>query len=123
MFKIVGEDYLTEGTEEYTTYQEAVKWLSEQADSDHYTWLIDNNSMELVRMSDEDYEIHTKSKLEFESRKLEKYLAETDYVITKINEATVLDEDVDTLKTKYADILANRKAARARINEIEELLK
>lgn len=123
MFKIVGENYLIEGTEEYTTYQEAIKWLNEQADSDHYTWLIDNDSMELVRMSDEDYEIHTKSKLEFESRKLEKYLAETDYVVTKINEATVLDEDVDTLKTKYADILANRKAARARINEIEELLK
>ena len=70
-------------------------------------------------MPDEDYKLHAKSKLEIEKRKLAKYLAETDYVVTKINEAIALDEDVDTLKAKYSETLAERKSARARINEIE----
>jgi hypothetical protein len=45
------------------------------------------------------------------------YLASTDYVVTKISEASVLgtSEDVHDLITKYADILEKRKTARSLI--------
>lgn len=42
----------------------------------------------------------------------QKYLAETDWVVVKINEATLVGEDVVTLKAKYIDILAKRAEAR-----------
>lgn len=51
---------------------------------------------------------------------LKQYLSDTDYVITKLNEAKIEDEELfNSLKTKYSDILAKRKEARARINELE----
>lgn len=51
---------------------------------------------------------------------LKKYLSDTDYVITKLNEAKIEDEDLfNSLKTEYADILTKRKEARVRINELE----
>lgn len=57
---------------------------------------------------------------EWEIKKLKRYLSDTDYVITKLNEAKIEDEDLfNSLKTKYADILTKRKEARAKINELE----
>ena len=57
---------------------------------------------------------------EWEIKKLKRYLTDTDYVITKLNEAKIEDEELfNSLKVKYADILAKRKEARARINELE----
>ena len=57
---------------------------------------------------------------EWEIKKLKRYLSDTDYVITKLNEAKIEDENLfNSLKTKYADILAKHKEARARINELE----
>ena len=57
---------------------------------------------------------------EWEIKKLKRYLSDTDYVITKLNEAKIEDEDLfNSLKTKYSDILAKRKEARARINKLE----
>ena len=57
---------------------------------------------------------------EWEIKKLKRYLSDTDYVITKLNEAKIEDEELfNSLKTEYADILAKRKEARARINELE----
>ena len=51
---------------------------------------------------------------------LKTYLSETDYVITKLNEAKIEDEELfNSLKTEYSYILAKRKEARARINELE----
>lgn len=51
---------------------------------------------------------------------LKTYLSETDYVITKLNEAKIEDEELfNSLKTEYSDILAKRKEARTRINELE----
>ena len=51
---------------------------------------------------------------------LKQYLTETDYVITKLNEAKIEDEELfNSLKTEYSDILAKRKEARAKINELE----
>lgn len=57
---------------------------------------------------------------EWEIKKLKRYLSDTDYVITKLNEAKIEDEELfNSLKTEYSDILAKRKEARARINELE----
>ena len=48
------------------------------------------------------------------------YLNDTDYVITKLNEAKIEDEELfNSLKEKYAEILIKRKEARAKINELE----
>ena len=52
---------------------------------------------------------------------LKQYLSDTDYVITKLNEAKIEDEELfNSLKAEYSDILAKRKEARIRINELEK---
>ena len=57
---------------------------------------------------------------EWEIKKLKRYLNDTDYVITKLNEAKIEDEELfNSLKTEYSDILTKRKEARVRINELE----
>lgn len=57
---------------------------------------------------------------EWEIKKLKRYLSDTDYIITKLNEAKIEDEELfNSLKVEYADILAKRKEARNRINELE----
>ena len=57
---------------------------------------------------------------EWEIKKLKRYLSDTDYIITKLNEAKIEDEDLfNSLKTKYSDILTKRKEARVKINELE----
>lgn len=55
-----------------------------------------------------------------EINSLKRYLNETDYVISKLNEAKIEDEDLfNSLREEYAEILTKRKEARARINELE----
>lgn len=57
---------------------------------------------------------------EWEIKKLKRYLSDTDYVITKLNEAKIEDDELfNSLKTEYSDILIKRKEARVRINELE----
>ena len=57
---------------------------------------------------------------EWEIKKLKRYLSDTDYVITKLNEAKIEDDELfNSLKNEYSDILAKRKEARVRINELE----
>lgn len=57
---------------------------------------------------------------EWEIKKLKRYLSDTDYVITKLNEAKIEDDELfNSLKTEYSDILTKRKEARVRINELE----
>lgn len=57
---------------------------------------------------------------EQEIDELKKYLSSTDYVITKLNEVKIEDEELfNSLKTEYSDILIKRKEARVRINELE----
>lgn len=52
---------------------------------------------------------------------LKEYLSDTDYVVSKLNEAKLESEDeFETLKAKYADVLERRKTARSRINELEK---
>lgn len=49
------------------------------------------------------------------------FLTNTDFVIAKINEATIEGDgtEVNTLKEKYNDIISQRKLARQYINEYE----
>lgn len=57
---------------------------------------------------------------EQEIDELKKYLSNTDYVITKLNEAKIEDEELfNSLKTEYSNVLTKRKEARVRINELE----
>ena len=57
---------------------------------------------------------------EWEIKKLKRYLSDTDYVITKLNEAKIEDDELfNSLKTEYSDILTKRKEARAKINELQ----
>lgn len=61
----------------------------------------------------------TKQELaEREIAELKQYLADTDYIANKLIEA-VDNAELSDLKEKYADILRQRREARARINELE----
>ena len=58
-----------------------------------------------------------------EKRYLEYQLSQTDWIISKLNELKIEDEEAyEVAKEKYSDVLTERKAARTRINELEELL-
>lgn len=46
------------------------------------------------------------------------YLAETDWVIVKINEASIQGQDTTPLLTQYADVLIKRKDKRVIINQL-----
>lgn len=50
---------------------------------------------------------------------LKQFLANTDYISNKLIEA-IDDAELSDLKEKYADILRQRREARARINELEK---
>ena len=51
---------------------------------------------------------------------LKRYLSDTDYVISKLNELKLEDEaEYEAEKIKYADILKKRKEARVKINELQ----
>lgn len=67
---------------------------------------------------------YKKSKLETERQDLQNYLVSTDYIVIKLYDTKMYDEDsYESEKTKYLDILEKRKNSRIRINEIEEELK
>lgn len=58
---------------------------------------------------------------EIEITNFKNYLAETDYIVTKLNEAKIEDDVLfEELKIKYADVIAKRKEARERIKELEK---
>ena len=57
-----------------------------------------------------------KEKLIIKSKK--QYLKDTDWVVIKIAEEED-EKKAEALRTKYAHIIAKRKIARAKINELE----
>ena len=81
---------------------------------------------EIVEVEDKELqasEEYQKSIKKTEVSELKNYLAETDYIITKLNEAKIEDDALfEELKTKYADVIAKRKEARERINTLEQEL-
>lgn len=55
---------------------------------------------------------------------LKQYLSDTDYVVAKLNELRLDDEEeYEAEKAKYSDVLKKRKEARAMINELESVKK
>ena len=84
-------------------------------------WAIKNNK--LVKVDDIELQATEEYKQEIKNNEiadLKNYLDNTDYVIAKLNEAKIEDEELfEELKVKYAEILTKRKQARARINKLE----
>ena len=80
----------------------------------------------IIEVADEEVqasEEYQKNIKEIEVSELKNYLAETDYIITKLNEAKIEDDALfEELKTKYADVITKRKEARERINALEQKL-
>ena len=81
---------------------------------------------EIVEVEDKELqasEEYQKNIKEIEVSELKNYLAETDYIITKLNEAKIEDDALfEELKIKYADVITKRKEARERINALEQEL-
>ena len=97
--------------------------LEEQTYSVEYGkfWKIVNGSLvigdDIETQQTQEYKDFVKNNLLCEYKQ---YLNDTDYVITKLNEAKLEDEDLfNSLKEKYAEVLIKRKEARAKINELE----
>lgn len=86
-----------------------------------YIWAVINGGLELILDPDEE---ETAKRLSIEKSNklatLKAYLSDTDYVIAKLNELKLEDDDeYESAKKEYADVLAKRKEARKRINELE----
>lgn len=65
----------------------------------------------------EEYKAEVKAN---EIASLKQYLSDTDYVVAKLNELRLDDEEeYEAEKAKYSDVLKKRKEARARINELK----
>ena len=81
---------------------------------------------EIVEVEDKELQASEEYKSlqkEIEITNLKNYLSETDYIITKLNEAKIEDEnEFRILKIKYSDIIAKRKEARERIKALEQEL-
>ena len=81
---------------------------------------------EIVEVEDKELQASEEYKSlqkEIEITELKNYLAETDYIITKLNEAKIEDDSLfEELKTKYADVITKRKEARERIKTLEQEL-
>ena len=80
----------------------------------------------IIEVADEEVqasEEYQKNIKEIEVSELKNYLSETDYIITKLNEAKIEDDALfEELKVKYADVITKRKEARERINTLEQEL-
>lgn len=84
-------------------------------------WVVRNGKAMMVDdervMATDEYKAQLKAD---EISSLKNYLTETDYVISKLNELKLEDEEeYETEKANYSDVLKKRKEARARINELE----
>ena len=80
----------------------------------------------IIEVADEEVqasEEYQKNIKEIEVSELKNYLSETDYIITKLNEAKIEDEnEFRILKIKYSYVIAKRKEARERIKALEQEL-
>lgn len=114
---------LTDKNGRITATSERKEYLSDEAfefdfpsDFDFGTigeWIIKNGELVESRSSDS---------IQCEIDNLKADLASTDWVISKINEASLTGEDTQELLAKYADIIKVRRGQREKINELEVLL-
>ena len=87
-------------------------------------WAVKDGALKLVD------DVETKATKEYktmvlnnEITELQKYLTDTDYIITKLNEAKLEDDaEFEAMKDQYLEQLAKRKEARSKINELQKQL-
>ena len=87
-------------------------------------WAVKDGALKLVD------DVETKATKEYktmvlnnEITELQKYLTDTDYIITKLNEAKLEDDaEFEAMKAQYLEQLAKRKEARSKINELQKQL-
>ena len=80
-------------------------------------WAVKRGKLVQADYETDEYLEHEKAN---QIAELKGYLSNTDYVISKLNELRLEDEEeYETAREGYADVLRKRKEARARINELE----
>lgn len=80
-------------------------------------WAVIDNTLQQV-----DYETEESKQLKIDNEiaKYKDYLSSTDYVISKLNELKLDDDgEFEKAKAEYKEVLAKRKEARNKINELE----
>lgn len=80
-------------------------------------WAVIDNTLQQV-----DYETEESKQLKIndEIAKYKDYLSSTDYVIAKLNELKLEDDgEFEKAKEEYSEVLAKRKEARNKINELK----
>lgn len=87
-------------------------------------WAVKNDI--LTKIDDEDVintDEYRRLSLSAELNQYQTYLDTTDYIITKLNELKLEDDDsYETEKANYQDILSKRKEARTKINILKKEL-
>lgn len=85
-----------------------------------HIWKVENGEAKIVLDTDKEIsKQYNKMCLNNQMCDYKEYLSDTDYVISKLNELKLEDEDeYETEKVNYADVLAKRKEARKKINEL-----
>ena len=80
----------------------------------------------LLLEDDEEVTATNEYKIQIANEQIEKYqqyLTDTDYIITKLNEARLEDDaEFETMKAQYSEQLTKRKEARSKINELQKQL-
>jgi len=92
-------------------YTEVADWCDA---SQQYTIIEEEDEYKVVPIPEPSAE----EQAEIEIARLKQYLADTDYVANKLIES-VDDTELQDLKEKYAEVLKQRRRARARISELE----
>lgn len=87
-------------------------------------WAVKDGALKLVddveTQATEEYKTMV---LNNEITELQQYLADTDYIITKLNEAKLEDDaEFEVMKAQYSEQLSKRKEARSKINELKKQL-
>ena len=78
----------------------------------------------LLLEDDEEVMATNEYKMQIANEQIEKYqqyLTDTDYIITKLNEARLEDDtEFEAMKAQYSEQLTKRKEARSKINELQQ---
>ena len=87
-----------------------------------YIWKVENGAPVIVEDPDENSQKELKRiNLNNLLCYYDQYLADTYYIITKLNEAKLEDDiEFETLKAQYSEQLAKRKEVRSKINELQQ---
>lgn len=87
-----------------------------------YIWKVENGVPVIVEDTDENEKRELKRlKLNNFLCDYEQYLADTDYIIIKLNEAKLEDDaEFEAMKAQYSEQLTKRKEARSKINELQQ---